>query len=574
MMVAANTPVRKFVPRELEASDFSRLEPLYRSLLDRRIASAAELERWLDDLSELSAVVDEFGSRKYIDKSCHTDDKQIEAAYMNFVENVEPKIKPIFFELQKRLLQSPFAKELRGQRYEMLMKKWRVDVELFRDENVPIETQITKTVTEYDKICGEMMVNFQGKDYTLQQMQKFIEKPDRPLRQEAWELVAKRRLRDREKVEDLFEQLLPMREKVARNAGLSDFRAYVWKSYKRFDYTPEDCLKFADTISRVCVPLMKELDEQRRGDLGLPKLRPWDLAVDPKNRPPLAPFADSEVENFIDKTKAIFDRLSPELAKDFETLRRNRNLDLQSRKGKQPGGYQMSLEETKTPFIFMNAAGLQRDVEVLLHEGGHAFHHIAACATEPLVFLRSAPMEFCEVASMSMELLGMDHFDIFYDESADSARAKRTMLEGIIKFFPWMATIDVFQHWLYTHPGHTREQRKQQWLELMKRFGRDIDWTGYEATRESSWQAQLHLFHVPFYYVEYGIAQLGALQIWQKSKQNGRQALADYRNALKLGGTRPLPELFKTAGIRFDFSEQTIRPLMDAIRRELAELPR
>jgi oligoendopeptidase F len=234
----------------------------------------------------------------------------------------------------------------------------------------------------------------------------------------------------------------------------------------------------------------------------------------------------------------------------------------------------MSLEESKTPFIFMNAAGLQRDVEVLLHEGGHAFHHIAACATEPLVFLRSAPMEFCEVASMSMELLGMDHFDIFYSQSTDAARAKRTMLEGIIKFFPWMATIDTFQHWLYTHPGHTREQRKAQWLELMKRFGRDVDWTGYEATRESNWQAQLHLFHAPFYYVEYGIAQLGALQIWQKSKQNGRQALADYRNALKLGGTKPLPELFKTAGIRFDFSEQTIRPLMEAIRRELAELPR
>jgi oligoendopeptidase F len=574
MMVAANAPVRKFVPQQLDPSDFSKLEPLYRSLLDRQIHSAAELDKWLADLSELSAVVDEFGSRKYIDKSCHTDDKQIEAAYMNFVENVEPKIKPIFFELQKKFLSSPFRTELHGQRFDMLAKKWRVDVELFRDENVPIETQITKTVTEYDKICGEMMVNFQGKDYTLQQMQKFIERPDRPLRQEAWELIAKRRLRDRDKTEDLFEQLLPMREKVAKNAGLSDYRAYVWKAYKRFDYTPDDCLKFADSIARVCVPLMKELDQERRTDLGLPKLRPWDLTVDPKNRPPLQPFADSEVENFIDKTKAIFDRLSPELAADFETLRRNRNLDLQSRKGKQPGGYQMSLEETKTPFIFMNAAGLQRDVEVLLHEGGHAFHHIAACATEPLVFLRSAPMEFCEVASMSMELLGAEHFDVFYSQSADAARAKRTLLEGIIKFFPWMATIDSFQHWLYTHPGHTREQRKQQWLELMKRFGRDVDWTGYEATRESNWQAQLHLFHAPFYYVEYGIAQLGALQIWQRSKQNGRQALADYRNALKLGGTRPLPDLFKTAGIRFDFSEQTIRPLMDAIRQELAELPR
>jgi oligoendopeptidase F len=573
-MVAANPPVRTFVPHQLDASDFSQLDPLYRSLLDRQLHSAADLERWLTDLSELSAAVDEFGSRKYIDKSCHTDDKEIEKAYMNFVENVEPKIKPIFFALQKKFLESPFRNDLTSHRFAMLTKKWRVDVELFRDENVPIETQITKTVTEYDKICGEMMVNFQGKDFTLQQMQKFIEKPDRPLRQEAWELVANRRLQDRAKIEDLFEQLLPMREKVAKNAGLPDYRAYVWKAYKRFDYTPDDCLKFADSIARVCVPLMKELDEQRKADLGLPKLRPWDLNVDPKNRPPLQPFADSEVEQFIDKTQAIFGRLSPELASDFQSLRRNRNLDLQSRKGKQPGGYQMSLEESKVPFIFMNAAGLQRDVEVLLHEGGHAFHHLAACATEPLVFLRSAPMEFCEVASMSMELLGADHFDIFYSQSADSARAKRTMLEGIIKFFPWMATIDSFQHWLYTHPNHTREQRKQQWLELIKRFGRDVDYTGYEATKESNWQAQLHLFHAPFYYIEYGIAQLGALQLWQKSRQDGRKALADYREALKLGGTRPLPDLFKTAGIRFDFSEQTLRPLMEAIRRELAELPR
>jgi oligoendopeptidase F len=296
--------------------------------------------------------------------------------------------------------------------------------------------------------------------------------------------------------------------------------------------------------------------------------------VDPKNRPPLQPFADSEVEQFIDKTQAIFGRLSPELADDFQSLRRNKNLDLQSRKGKQPGGYQMSLEESKVPFIFMNAAGLQRDVEVLLHEGGHAFHHLAACACEPLVFLRSAPMEFCEVASMSMELLGMDHFDLFYSQSADAARAKRTMLEGIIKFFPWMATIDSYQHWLYTHPNHSREERKQQWLSLLKRFGRDVDYTGYEATKESSWQAQLHLYHAPFYYIEYGIAQLGALQLWQKSKQDGQKAISNYREALKLGGTRPLPELFSTAGIRFDFSEQTLRPLMDAIRRELAELPR
>jgi oligoendopeptidase F len=321
------------------------------------------------------------------------------------------------------------------------------------------------------------------------------------------------------------------------------------------------------------VPVVAELDRQRREDLKLDELRPWDLSVDPKNRPPLRPFKEDETSAFIDKTRTIFERMSPELRDDFESLRSNKNLDLESRKGKQPGGYQMSLEESRQPFIFMNAAGLQRDVETLLHEGGHAFHFIAA-TVEPLVFLRSAPMEFCEVASMSMELLGSEHFDIFYTDGADAARAKRTLLEGIIRILPWIATIDSFQHWLYTQPGHTRGERTEQWLHLLDRFSSKVDWRGYEDVRASSWQRQLHLFHAPFYYIEYGIAQLGALQLWMKSKEDPRRALANYRNALKLGGTRPLPELFKAAGIQFDFSEKTLRPLMDAVQEDLEQLPR
>jgi oligoendopeptidase F len=316
---------------------------------------------------------------------------------------------------------------------------------------------------------------------------------------------------------------------------------------------------------------VSELHRQRKQDLDIAQLRPWDTAVDPKNRPPLEPFKEDQIPAFIYKTRTIFDRLSPALAEDFDSLQRRNNLDLASRKGKQPGGYQMSMEEAREPFIFMNAAGLQRDVETLLHEGGHAFHCLAA-RDEPLVYLRSAPMEFCEVASMSMELLGSDHFDVFYTD-ADAARAKRTLIEGIIRFLPWMATIDSFQHWLYTHAGHTSEQRTAQWLSLLDRFSPDIDWTGYEPARTARWQQQLHLFHAPFYYVEYGIAQLGALQLWMKSRRDPRQALSNYRAALALGGTKPLPELFAAAGIRFDFSNKTLLPLMDALRDELANLP-
>jgi oligoendopeptidase F len=293
------------------------------------------------------------------------------------------------------------------------------------------------------------------------------------------------------------------------------------------------------------------------------------LSVDPKNRPPLNPFDPKDIQSFVSTTKKIFERLSPALAEEFESLRTHGNLDLDSRKGKQPGGYQISLDESKQPFIFMNAAGSQRDVETLVHEGGHAFHYIAAAHAEPLSFLRSAPMEFCEVASMGMEALASDHLDLFYPNAEDAERAKQTYLEGVIRFFPWMAIIDQFQHWLYTHHDHTRDQRKAQWLSLLDRFGGTASWEGYEAGRESSWQRQLHLFHVPFYYVEYGIAQLGALQLWMKAKQDPRAALSNYRAALKLGGTKPLPELFSTAGLKFDFTPKTIDPLIRAVHEEL-----
>ena len=570
--MVAPPPRRSFVPQDLDVSDFSQLEPLYLSLLERPVECPADLDRWLLDVSELVAVVDEYGTRRYIDKSCHTDDPEIEKAYLHFVEQVEPKAKPLLFRLQKKFVDNPHRARLDGTRYRMLERKWAADVELFREENVPLDTQVTKIVNEYDKTMGAMVVNFRGHDYTLQQLARFVEEPDRETRRQAWELTVNRRLQDRERIEELFEQILPLRERIARNAKMSDYRAYIWKEKKRFDYTPEDCLRFGDAIAATCVPLVDELDRRRQAELGLDTLRPWDMAVDPKNRPPLRPFKETETDGFVDKTRSIFQRLAPQLADEFETLRMRNNLDLSSRKGKQPGGYQVSLEEAREPFIFMNAAGLQRDVETLLHEGGHAFHSLAA-AGEPLVFLRSAPMEFCEVASMSMEALGCEHFEVFYDDPVDAARAKRTYLEFVLRSFPWVAIIDGFQHWLYTHPGHTRAERTAAWLRLMDRFYGRQDWTGHEAAREALWHRQLHLFHVPFYYVEYAIAQLGALQLWMKARQDPRRAIANYRAALALGGTRPLPELFAAAGITFDFSEKTLRPLMNELREELDRLP-
>jgi oligoendopeptidase F len=417
-----------------------------------------------------------------------------------------------------------------------------------------------------------MTADFRGKEYTLQQLTRFTEEPDRATRRDAWETATNRRLADREAIDEIFDHLLLLRSTIAQNAGMRNYREYCWKSLKRFDYTPDDCLQFSDAIAKTCVPVVEALDRQRAADLKLTRLRPWDLNVDPHNRPPLRPFVETEIDGFVSKTSAIFGRLNPRLKDDFESLRSSNHLDLASRKGKQPGGYQYTLEEVREPFIFMNAAGLQRDVEVLLHEAGHAFHALAS-RDEPLVFLRSAPIEFCEVASMSMELLGSDHFDIFYADPSSAARAKRTLIEGVIRILPWIATIDSFQHWLYTTPEAGLEARTTEWLRLLDRFGSELDWSGYETARAASWQRQLHLFHAPFYYIEYGIAQLGALQLWMKSRVDPRGALANYRAALKLGGTRPLPELFAAAGIRFDFSQRTLGPLMDAMMEELATLP-
>lgn len=574
-MLTMTSYPRRFVPAQFDPSKWDDAEPLFHELLDRPLDSPDALERWLDDLSELMSVMGEYGNRRYIDKSCHTDDEQIKARYLQFVEEIEPKIKPLGFKLERRFLESPHAAALQAKdpRYVMLARRWRAETEIFREENVPLQTEVTKLVTDYDTICGDMTVNFRGEELTLQQAEKFLQEPDRPTRQEVWELVANRRFRDHEKIEDLFEQMLDRRDRIGRNAGLPDFRAYMWKEYKRFDYTPEQCAAFADAIARTVVPLVDELDRQRKQDLGLPSLRPWDAQVDPKNRPALTPFGRDDTPVLVDKSRAIFERLSPALAEQFDTLSRRNNLDLASRKGKQPGGYQCDLEEAREPFIFMNAAGVQRDVETLLHEGGHAFHCLAA-RDEPLSFLRPAPIEFCEVASMSIELLGADHFDVFYPDPAHAARATRTKFEEIVKFFPWMATIDSFQHWLYTHPAHSRAERAGYWLGLLDRFDSKVDYGGYEPFRRYMWQEQMHLFSSPFYYVEYGIAQLGALQLWLKSRTDRDAAIAAYRAALRLGGTRPLPELFAAAGIVFDFSEKTLAPLMDAIGEELQRLPR
>lgn len=571
---ALNTsqPSSSFVPANLNAADWSQLQPLFEKLQQRAINSVEELEAWLLDISAVDEQIDQAHAQRYIDHTCHTDDPAIEKAYMSFVEEVMPHVKPVIFELQKKFVASEFREQLNHARYFVLERSWRTGVLLFRKENVALETQSTKAVTRYNKLCGQMSVTFKDKEYTLQQLARFVEEPDRAVRQQAWELSATRRSQDRDEINTIFQELLDLRQQVAANTGLANYRDYIWQARERFDYTPQMCTDFGDAVAEVCLPLVEELDRQRKAALNLDTLRPWDLSVDVHNRPSLRPFEENQIPAFITKTRQAIERVSPELGAQFGELKQGKHLDLESRKGKKPGGYQCSLEADRQTFIFMNAVGAQRDVETLVHEAGHAFHYLAAC-DEPLVFLRQAPLEFCEVASMSMELLTMDHLDVFYNED-DAARAKRSLLEGIVRILPWIATIDGFQHWLYTHPGHSLEQRTQAWLKISGRFESSVvDWSGYEELKKSSWQKQGHLFGSPFYYIEYGIAQLGALQLWQAYQRNATTAIASYRRGLALGGRRPLPDLFAGANIKFDFSATILRPLVEAIQKELALLP-
>jgi oligoendopeptidase F len=561
---------RRFVPSKTDLGDWAPIGQLFDALEARaaKCHTAADLEGWLRDWSELSAALDEESSRRYIAMTCHTEDAEAERAYLDFVEQIEPQLKPRQFTLAAIYLAHPGRRHLPAQRYEVFDRERHVQVELFRPENVPLETEETKLSQQYQKLSGSLAVHFRGEEKTLQQMAPYLEEPERPLCQEAWELVANRRLQEADTFDEIFDRMLNLREQIARNAGFSNYIDYVFRAQCRFDYTPADCLRFHDAIESEIMPLVREFQAERREQLGLPSLCPWDLDVDPMGRPPLRPF--TQADQMVSKTQRIFDRLDGALAQGFRQMQELRLLDLDNRKGKAPGGYQSTLNEARLPFIFMNAVGVQRDVETILHEAGHAFHALAT-RDDPLLAYRSAPIEFCEVASMSMELLGGEFLDEFYPP-AGIQRARRAHLEGIIRFFPWMATVDAFQHWLYTHPGHSRAERAGAWLALMDRFGGDVDWRGHERARAHLWHRQLHIFLHPFYYVEYGIAQLGALQVWANSKQDRAKALADYQKGLALGGSRPLPELFAAAGCRFDFSVETVRPLVAMVRQELARL--
>jgi len=560
---AENFP-RTYLPAHLELKSWDDVAPFFRELEERPISSGGELENWIRDESELAAFLGEESSRRYIAMTCATDDEAAEKAYMYFIEEIMPRKKAASDKLNRKLVNCSWASGLPA-KYEVFLRSCRNSVELFREENVPIETEVERLSQQYQKIFGAMTVHWRGEEITIPRALALLEEPDRSVREEAYRLVAARRLQDRDELEDIFDKMVALRHQIALNAGFENFRDYMFRAMERFDYTPADCTSYHNAVADLVVPVVRESARMRQTALQVDSLRPWDMECDPLGRPPLRPFGNAD--ELIKSCSRVFHRVDRELGGQFDHMNSLGLLDLSSRKGKAPGGYQTDLAEARVPFIFMNAVGTNDDVFTLLHEGGHAFHSFAANDNDIFAY-RSAPMEFSEVASMSMELLAMPALDEFY-ATADQARTIRTELEGKLALLSWIATIDAFQHWVYTHPQHTRAERKTFWRSLTERFGAGADHSGNEEARDYRWHAQLHIFEVPFYYIEYGIAQLGALQVWSKSRKNAAEALRGYKAGLALGGSRPLPKLFSTTGIQFDFSAEMIAPLMREVREEI-----
>jgi oligoendopeptidase F len=415
-----------------------------------------------------------------------------------------------------------------------------------------------------------MMVEIDGVEKTLQQASAHLESTNREEREKVYHKIASKRLSLKEDLNKLFNQLIEKRHQVAINANFKNFRDYSFASLGRFDYSPADCFEFHEAVAETVVPILNELASKRKNALGLDSLKPWDKAVDPQGRKPLKPFETGQ--DLLEKTIRVFDKLDPFLGNCLKEMVKLNRFDLDSRKGKNPGGYNYPLEESGFPFIFMNAAGQVRDMVTLLHEGGHAVHSILD-KDLPINAFRNVPSEVAELASMSMELITMDYWNEYFSDPEEEKRAKIKHLEDILETLPWVATIDAFQHWIYENPQHSIEEREAAWLKIYSKFSDTVtDWSGLEVNKANVWQKQLHLFEVPFYYIEYAIAQLGALAVWRNYCQNPQKALDQYLNALALGYTVPMKEIYATAGIEFNFSKKYISELMEFLKEKINAL--
>ncbi|HTH55516.1 MAG TPA: M3 family oligoendopeptidase [Cyclobacteriaceae bacterium] len=564
-------PKRKFLPEEFQVSTWENLKPYFEKLLERSISSESDLKQWLRDRSELESVVSEDLGWRYIRMTCYTDKEEYSKAYQDFIQNIQPQVAPFSDLLNKRVLDNPWSKGLDRERgFDLMMRNLRKEVELFREENIPLFTEIATETQKYAEVSGAMTVHVNEQEMTLPQAGVLLQSTDRTKREDVYRKISERRLRDKDTLDDLYSKLIELRHKVALNAGFKNFRDFQFKAYGRFDYTPKDCFDFHESIANEVVPVLNEFATERKATMNVSELRPWDKAVDAEGREPLKAFTDGK--DLTEKSISVFKKLDPYLGDCLEVMKQMGHLDLESRKGKAPGGYNYPLAEIGVPFIFMNATSTMRDMTTIMHEGGHAVHNFLTMNLE-LNDFKSPPMEVAELASMTMELISMDEWSTFFPSEKELKRAKRDQLEDIIETLPWVATIDKFQHWIYESPTHSSANRKANWNTIFDQFADTVtDWSGLQEAKDYLWQKQLHLYEVPFYYIEYGMAQLGAVAVWRNFKKDKESGLKSYQNALRLGNMATIPEIYKAAGIKFDFSRAYIRELMAFVKDELAKV--
>ncbi|MFV0604290.1 MAG: M3 family oligoendopeptidase [Niabella sp.] len=558
---------RKFLPENFVVTDWAGLEPYFIELKERPLHSLNDLEKWMQDMSEIEAVLSEDACWRQIRMTCDTENPELAAAFNYFMMEIQPKIQPYSDMLNKKLVESPFTKELAPTQYFTYLRNVKKNIDLFKEENISLQSELTVEAQNFGVIAGKMSVTVEGKEYTLQQAAKFLENPDRKLRETVYRKINDRRLEDVDALNQLFDSLLQKRHQVALNTGYKNYRDYRFAELGRFDYTKEDCFQFHEAVKQHVLPIVNDIYTKKKEKLGVEPLKPWDVDAEPAGIEPLKPFTNGN--DLLQKSIEAFNRLNPFFADCLKKMNEMGRLDLESRKGKAPGGYNCPLAETGAPFIFMNAAGTLNDVITMVHEGGHAVHSFLAHPL-PLTGFKEYPMEIAEVASMSMELFTMGDWDVFFDKNEELIRAKEQHLERVLTIFPWIAVIDKYQHWLYENPQHTHEERVSNWRRIFDEFTPEsLDITGLDEYRNYGWQKQLHLFEVPFYYIEYGIAQLGAIGLWQQFKADKQKALNNYIAALSLGGIKTLPQLFETAGLQFDLSPAYIKTLMEFVKEEM-----
>ena len=570
LSISTERKKRQFVSEEFVPNNWESIEPYYTQLLQAEINDAVAFRNWLQNRSELEAIIAENAGWRYIRMTCDTTNKEYQDAYSYFVSEIDPKIAPLNHQLNEKAINCPFKDAPGEEAFTILFKNLEMDFKLFREKNIALKTEIQQLSKEYGSISGAMTVTIDGKKMTMQQAGTILESPDRAKREEAYTKISARRFVDKDELDELFNKLIALRHKVAQNTDFKNFRDYTFAAMCRFDYTAQDCFDFHESVQKEIVPILNSIAQERKENLKLNALKPWDKAVDPSGKAPLVPFKDTK--ELVSKTIECFSKLDPFLGKCIKTMEDIHHLDLDSRVGKAPGGYNYPLSEIGIPFIFMNATSTLRDLVTILHEGGHAVHSILDRDLE-LVDFKHTPSEVAELASMSMDLITMDYWNIFFDNEEDLKRAKKEHLVQILQTLPWVAVIDRFQHWIYENPTHTIEERKGKWNEIFGAFTDTVtDWKGQEAYRDYTWQRQLHLYEVPFYYIEYGFAQLGAIAVWKQYKENPKKGLDGYLAALKLGHTKSIPEIYKAANIEFNFSREYISELVAFVRGELEKL--